>query len=207
MAIESYNKIYLDDVSENIGTMFQYAVYYGYDPIMFWNMFCSSTLSYEIEHGNPKYMVGHSAIDLLNFVVDNNDFIMIDDIYDKDRFYWAGWALARYQNYKLKSFREINKLIPIERVLALYNTLHEADISKFFNVLDEFYDKNKTETKLKKYRTLLGLSQSELARKAEVSIRNIQMYEQRQNDINKAQGDILLRLSKILHCNIEDLFE
>ena len=52
-----------------------------------------------------------------------------------------------------------------------------------------------------------GISQKQLAEKAEVSIRNIQMYEQRQNDINKAQADILFRLSKTLGCNIEDLFE
>ena len=53
----------------------------------------------------------------------------------------------------------------------------------------------------------MRLSQKQLAEKAEVSIRNIQMYEQRQNDINKAQADILFRLSKTLGCNIEDLFE
>ena len=33
------------------------------------------------------------------------------------------------------------------------------------------------------------------------------MYEQRRNDINKAQADTLLKLSKTLHCKIEDLFE
>ena len=33
------------------------------------------------------------------------------------------------------------------------------------------------------------------------------MYEQRNNDINKAQVDILLKLSKTLGCNIEDLLE
>lgn len=38
-------------------------------------------------------------------------------------------------------------------------------------------------------------------------IRSIQMYEQRNNDINKAQVDILFRLSKTLGCKIEDLLE
>ena len=72
---------------------------------------------------------------------------------------------------------------------------------------DEMFEKQKTETNLKRIRIAAGLSQSQLATKSLVSIRNIQMYEQRQNNINKAQGDILLRLSKTLGCKIEDLFE
>ena len=44
----------------------------------------------------------------------------------------------------------------------------------------------KKETNLKRIRTAAGLSPRQLADKAEVSIRNIQMYEQQQNDINKA---------------------
>ena len=63
------------------------------------------------------------------------------------------------------------------------------------------------DTNLKRIRIASGLSQSQLSKLAQVSIRNIQMYEQRRNDINKAQADILFRLSKSLGCNIEDLFE
>ena len=33
------------------------------------------------------------------------------------------------------------------------------------------------------------------------------MYEQKRNDINKAQAETLLKLSKVLGCNIEDLME
>ena len=56
-------------------------------------------------------------------------------------------------------------------------------------------------------RIAAGLSQSKLAKQSQVSIRNIQMYEQKQNDINKAQSDILYRIAKVLGCNIEDLLE
>ena len=115
--------------------------------------------------------------------------------------------MAQYQNYKCIPFCILNKKFPIYKVLSLYQTLHEADITKFFSVADEYIDANKKETNLKRIRTAAGLSQKQLAEKAEVSIRNIQMYEQRQNDINKAQADILFRLSKTLGCNIEDLFE
>ena len=33
------------------------------------------------------------------------------------------------------------------------------------------------------------------------------MYEQRQNDINKAQVDILLKITKALGCRLEDVLE
>lgn len=50
-----------------------------------------------------------------------------------------------------------------------------------------------------------GLSQSKLAKLADVKLRSIQMYEQRKNDINKAQGETLYKLAKVLICNIEYL--
>ena len=60
---------------------------------------------------------------------------------------------------------------------------------------------------LKAMRALAGLSQSELAGQADVPVRTIQQYEQRQKDINKAQAETLLRLACALNCNVEDLME
>lgn len=211
MAIKSYDVRYLDSVATNVGTMFEYAISCGYEPDVYWNMFVSSDVAKQIEKGNPRFLVGCSAIDLLDYVIrangNNNKLITPKPFFSRSKFYWAGWALAQYQNYKARSFYSINKAFPIEKVLTLYDTLHEADITKFFIVIDEYIETHKKETNLKKIRTAAGLSQKQLAQKAEVSIRNIQTYEQRYNDINKAQADILLRLSKTLGCNIEDLFE
>ena len=211
MAIKSYDERYSESVAANIGTMFEYAAECNYEPKSFWSIFVSSEAAKQIENGNPRFLVGYSAIDLLENVVNKNasdgKFITPEPFFNRSRFYWAGWALAQYQNYKRTSFFNINQAFPIEKVLELYDTLHEADITKFFSVADEYIAAHKKETNLKKIRTAAGLSQKQLAEKAEVSIRNIQTYEQRRNDINKAQADILLRLSKTLGCKIEDLFE
>ena len=40
-----------------------------------------------------------------------------------------------------------------------------------------------------------------------VSLRSIQMYEQRNKDINKASVDTVYRLAKVLGCAMEDLIE
>lgn len=52
-----------------------------------------------------------------------------------------------------------------------------------------------------------GLSQSQLAKASGVGVRSIQLYEQRQKDINKAQGIALYRLSRALRCTMEQLLE
>ena len=209
--MKSYDDKYLDNVATNLGTIFEYAVSYGYAPNVFWNIFASSEVAKQIEKGNPRFLVGYSAIDLLDKVVNgdvpNGNLFTPAPLFGRSRFYWAGWALAQYQNYKTVSFFDINKAFPIERVLQLYDTLHEADITKFFDVANDYIEKSRKDTNLKRIRTAAGLSQKQLSEISEVSIRNIQMYEQRHNDINKAQADILYRLSKALGCTMEDLFE
>ena len=62
-------------------------------------------------------------------------------------------------------------------------------------------------TNLKRIRTAYGCTQAELAKRSGVSLRSIQMYEQRNKDINKASAETLLRLSRVLGCTMEDLME
>ena len=50
-------------------------------------------------------------------------------------------------------------------------------------------------------------TQAELARRSNVSLRSIQMYEQRNKDINKASAATVLSLAKVLGCTMEDLLE
>lgn len=88
----------------------------------------------------------------------------------------------------------------------MYSPLHEADITKFFDIANTYFD-NKEISNLKIVRQSSGLSQSKRANLADVKLRSIQMYEQRKNDINKAQGETLYKLAKVLGCNIEDLLD
>ena len=62
-------------------------------------------------------------------------------------------------------------------------------------------------TNLKRIRSSYGCTQAELAKRSGVSLRSIQMYEQRNKDINKASVETLYRISKVLGCTIEDLLE
>jgi transcriptional regulator with XRE-family HTH domain len=89
----------------------------------------------------------------------------------------------------------------------MYYTLHEADISKFADVMDGRIREFFPETNLKRIRTAYGCTQAELAKRSGVSLRSIQMYEQRNKDINKASVESVHRMAKVLGCTIEDLIE
>ena len=104
-------------------------------------------------------------------------------------------------------FYEIDKYLKLNEVLKYYDVLHEADLRKFLDIAIEIIKKKKVDTNLKIIRKASGLSQSELAKKASVNLRSIQMYEQRRNDINKAEVLTLYKIAKTLGCNIEDLLE
>ena len=89
----------------------------------------------------------------------------------------------------------------------MYYTLHEADITKFADIADERIRNYFKDTNLKRIRSSYGCTQAELAKRSGVGLRSIQMYEQRNKDINKASVESLYRISKVLGCTIEDLLE
>ena len=87
----------------------------------------------------------------------------------------------------------------------MYHPLHEADVQKFVDVANSIVFQK--ETNLARYRKNADMSQMQLSRYSQVSLRSIQLYEQRQLNINTAPANKLLRLSRVLGCSIEDLLE
>ena len=62
-------------------------------------------------------------------------------------------------------------------------------------------------TKLQRIRKARRMTQQELSEASGVTLRMIQLYEQRQNDINKAQVSVVVSLARALGCQVEDLLE
>ena len=85
--------------------------------------------------------------------------------------------------------------------------VNEVDASKFADIADVRVREHFPETNLKRLRTNYGCSQAELSRLSGVSLRSIQMYEQRNKDINKASAETVHALSRALGCWMEDLLE
>ena len=121
--------------------------------------------------------------------------------------YWAGWALAEYQWYSGMRFKDIFERVKLSEIIPMYSVYHEMDISKFIETMDERCSTALSECRLKKLRESRGLSQAELAKISGVGLRSIQMYEQRVNDIDKAQAQTIYKLSRVIGCSMEDLLE
>ena len=212
MEMHAYGEDYLELAQKNLGNMLDYAVNsLQYDLKRFYDMFLVSGLSKQFENGNPKYIAGMTGCELAKEVLREigQDIRNVEDemYLDKSPEYWTGWALAFYQWYSALRFGKIQKAVPVTEVLGMYPTMHEADLMKFVSAMDEKVRAYYTETNLKRIRKLAGYSQSELAQEAGVSIRQIQMLEQRKRDMNKVQLMTAVRLSKALRCSVEDLVE
>ena len=81
------------------------------------------------------------------------------------------------------------------------------DITAFIEAMDKKIAERIVCTNLKNIRENRGLSQSELSAASGVQLHSIQLYEQRVNDIDKAQAQTLFKISLALGCKMEDLLE
>ena len=208
----AYDKNYLEKARNSLGRMLDFAVYdLKLDIKEFFDRFIVSGIANAFENGDSKTIAGKSGVELAYEVMEKTG----EDVRDtKPRYtanrseeYWTGWALAYYQWKTSLSFAEIVKYIPIDQIKSMYSPYHEMDVRHFADKMNELYNKAKPETNLKIYRKRAGLSQKQLAELADIPVRMIQHYEQRQKNINKAQTEYLVRLSKVLNCDIEDLLE
>ncbi len=212
MMIHAYQETYLNRAQVKLGDAFDYAINTcGISGDKFVKLFTVSSVSKRIENGEAAIIAGKSGIEIAIDVVleTTGKQLEYEPKYNSGRSaeYWIGWAVCYYQWYSSRRFMEIFTVLPFDDLKIMYYTLHEADITKFADIADEKLKEYFNETNLKRFRTAYGCSQSELAKLSGVSLRSIQMYEQRNKNINKASAETLYRISKALGCSIEDLIE
>lgn len=210
MMTHAYSQLYLSKSSRAVGNMLHDAVCeFGMNGDDFLKRFIQSDIAEEIESGNPKYIAGKSGLELFLEVMEKTtgeaqDAELVES-YERSPVYWVGWMLTHYQWYSGRTFKSIIDTVPYNELLGLYDTLHEADIEKSYEVLDVHFEKS--ESRLKTVRKRCGLTQEELAGESGVSINTIRSYERKGKDINKAQFDIVLRLAKALKCDMIELLD
>ena len=208
----AYQEIYLSKAQSVIGDAFDYAVNTcGIIGTDFVKLFIASSVSKRMENGEPAYLAGKSGIEIVREIVaeTKGQELQIEpqEHFGRSKEYWIGWAVAYYQWYSGRKYRDIFKVLSFEDLQKMYYTLHEADITKFVDIVDSKIKEYFPETNLKRIRTAYGFTQAELAERSGVSLRSIQMYEQRNKNINKASADSMYSLAKALGCTKEDLIE
>ena len=212
--IGAYDKCYLEKARTQLGVMLDYSAnLLGLNPEQVYNGFVNGPASALFEQGDPWLIAGKSGVELCYYVLGEmrlnieSYHIQPEPAAHRSREYWAGWALAYYQWYAGCSFMEILSAISFDQILQMYPLYHEMDIAQFVDQMDAQMKQASTQTKLRKRRDTCGISQSDLARDADVPLRQIQLFEQGQRDINKTSAVTLFKLSKALHCKMEDLLE
>ena len=208
----AYQEIYLSKAQSVLGDAFDYAINTcGISGKDFVKLFIASSVSKRMENGEPSFLAGKSGIEIATEVVSETMGkelnVAPEEHFGRSEEYWIGWAVAYYQWYSSRRYSDIFKVLTYEDLQKMYYTLHEADITKFVEIADERIKEFFADTNLKRIRMSYGCTQAELAERSGVSLRSIQMYEQRNKDINKASAETVYRISKVLGCTMEDLVE
>ncbi len=210
--IRAYDEIYLEDAMMNFAVSLDYGAaackggineYYDRllvgDPVR------------QFENGNPRYLVGMSGIEFAKKVIESTGGAIpaIDYVLDdRSDIFWAGWVISYLQWFTGHSFERFRRDgLTIQSVIALYPTLHEADLSKFTDVALGIMKAKMYENPLKAQRKLCGLTQLELADRAGVSLRMIRAYEQGKQPIAKAEAGTVFSLATVLGCDAKLLLE
>ena len=208
----AYNESYLYDAKENLAVFFDYGINVcNIEMDLLTRLFIMSGYADKFERGNPAIVAGMSGVELARSVISKaypdrkfKDYVTSGGRSD---LYWAGWSLAEYQWTTCKRFKDIFDKIPFSEILLMYKIYHEMSIENFIEDLNKRLDMINQETRLRRIRESRGISQSELAKLSGVKLRSIQMYEQRVNDIDKAQAGTVYKLSRVLGCTVEELLE
>ena len=211
--MRAYDESYLNDAMNALGEMLDYAVVdCGRDPDEFFDWFIVSGIAAQFERGNPKFVAGMSGAEIAREVIfrvtGNRETRPATQSLDRSPEYWAGWILAYYQWYRNLRFAAIAEGgLPPSAIIERY-ILHEADVSKFVETADEVLGAQLQQpTPLARIRANRGMTQQELAHASGVSLRMIQLYEQRRNDLSKASASVVIALAHVLGCSVEDLMQ
>ncbi len=210
--IRAYAEEYLNDAMQNLGEAFDYAAgACKIDIEKFMQYFIAGKYAEQFGNGNPRVISGMSGTELaINIISEsgkNMDFPEAQTAYDYSAEYWCGWILAYYQWYTARSFKGIHDYISMEEVYKLYPTLHEAPEDKFVDTVNAIIAGKIGTTPLQARRKKAGLTQAQLAGKANVNLRTLQQYELGAKSINKASFQTVMALCKALGCQAEDILD
>lgn len=213
MAIRSYNEVYLNEAKRHLGIATDYLANVCRVPVdRIGYIYASSATMVLFGRGDPGVVAGLSGTELGHRLYreirpGEEPPEAVNSAAGRSPEYWGGWALAHFQWHWCKTFRWIFAHVSMSDLLGKYSVYHEMDVSRFLEDFMSELESVNVEKNLRRIRLAAGYSQSELSRLSGVNIRNIQLYEQGVQDINRASASTLASLARPLACTIEDLME
>lgn len=210
--ISAYDEVYLGTARVTLGTMLDHAVNeLGMELESFWRDFLDSGLADRFGRGDYQLITGRSGVELAYDVLERIEGAPVrpvpyQAVSSRSPEYWAGWALAYYQWKSVSTFRQITDKVLIRDIVGLYHPYHEMDISQFCDRMDQLCGLQE-DSRLKQRRCLVSLSQSELSALAQIPLRTLQKYEQKERLLSQASFETVFRLAQVLQCDPLDLVE
>lgn len=89
----------------------------------------------------------------------------------------------------------------------MYPAYHTASEEKAVDEIEALLQRRGSILRLQTYRKRLGLSQKELAARANVNLRTLQEYEVGRKDLRRAAAETVLSLSGALWCSPSELID
>ena len=208
--MHAYAETYLPQAQKNLGEAMDYAVNAcGKEADDFLERFIVSGLAGEWEDGSPRVLTGLSGTELVRdaytLTGEKPEWAAPQRAFDLSREYWAGWVLAYYHWWSGRSFRDIRAVASVQDVIGMYNPLHEESENRFVDRMEELAAERMCEAPVKICRQLRGWSQTDLAVRSGVNVRNIRQYEQNPERICRAETRTVKSLARALGCRMDDL--
>ena len=166
--IHAYSENYLEDAMRTLGEAFDFAhTVCHLDLDSFFAMFINSGIADLFGNGHPKYVARLSGTELAMEVMRksslNPDGLQAQAEYDYSPEYWTGWALAYFQWFTKRPFKNIAECVTIAEILQLYPTLHETSEEKFVKTVNRIICNKNLPIRLQKRRKDAKLTLKELA--------------------------------------------
>ena len=141
MMTRAYQEIYRDKAQSVLGDAFDYAIHTcGIPGNDFVKLFIAGSVSKRMENGEPACISGKSGIEIVREIVAEakGEELQIEpeEHFGRSREYWIGWAAAYYQWYSDRKYSDIFEAVSFEDLQQMYVTLHEADITKFAEIME-----------------------------------------------------------------------
>ena len=131
---KAYSESYLNDAKDSLSSFFDYAINdCEMKPDWIASLFVTTGFAEQFERGNPAYVAGMSGVELARAVIQKAYMKkeLPEPVYSTRRSpeYWAGWALASYQWYYARRFKDIFSRIPLQEIIDMYS-VYPADSKK-----------------------------------------------------------------------------
>ena len=164
----AYNESYLNNAKDRLSAFFNYAINdCKLKPDWVTALFINTGYAEQFERGNPAYLAGRSGVELARAVIHkaygHKELPKPSHEENLSPEYWAGWAVAEYQWFTGRRFKDIFERTPLSRIIDMYHVYHEMDITSFIDTMEGFYKTAIKDSNLKRIRESRGLSQTELA--------------------------------------------